>query len=104
MFTSECIQPLLIPAQCPRANTYAERFVLTARRECTDRMLLLSEHHLRVVLDEFAKHYNRARPHRSLEQRAPTDDPDMIPFPVPIDRIRQRKVLGGLICEYERAS
>jgi len=67
-------------------------------------MLLFGEHHLRVVLDEFAEHYYRGRPHRSLEQRAATDDIDMIPLPVPIDRIRQRKVLGDLICECERAS
>ena len=86
VFENEGIQPFLIPAQCPRANAYAERFVLTVRRECTDRMLLLGERHLRVVLNEFAEHYNRGRPHRSLEKRAPTDDPNLIPLPVPLDR------------------
>ena len=104
VFTSEGIQPLPIPAQCPRANAYAERFVLTARRECTDRMLLLGERHLRVVLNEFADHYNRGRPHRSLEKRAPNDDPEVLPLSVPLDRIRRRKLLGGLISEYERAA
>ena len=68
--------------------------VLTAGRECTDRMLLLGERHLRVVLDESADHYNRGRPHRFLDERAPTDDPDVIPPPVPPDRIRQRTFLA----------
>jgi putative transposase len=78
--------------------------VLTARRECTDQMLLLGERHLRVVLDQFADHYNHGRPHRSLEKRAPTDDPDVLPLPVPLERIRGTKILGGLITEYERAA
>jgi putative transposase len=33
------IEILKIPASCPQANAYAERFVLTARTELTDRML-----------------------------------------------------------------
>ena len=33
-----------------RGNAYAERFVLTARTELTDRMLVFGERHLRMVL------------------------------------------------------
>jgi hypothetical protein len=43
------IQAVKIPPRCPRAN--AERFVLTARNEVTDRMLTFSERHLRRVQD-----------------------------------------------------
>jgi hypothetical protein len=54
------------------------------------------------VLDEYADHYNRHRPHRSLGLRPPTDHcPDVIPLSM--GRIERRHVLGGLINEYQRA-
>jgi putative transposase len=51
------IEILKIPPRSPRANAYAERFVLTARTELTDRLLIFGERHLRRVLDEYARHY-----------------------------------------------
>jgi putative transposase len=104
VFTSEGIEPLKIPAQCPRANALAERWVLTARTECTDRMLIAGERHLRVALEEYAIHYNSGRPHRSLDLRAPDDEPDVITLPVPLDRIRRHQILRGLISQYEPAA
>jgi putative transposase len=50
------IQPVKIPPRCPRANAFAERFVLTARTEVTDRMLIFSERHLRAILAEYEAH------------------------------------------------
>ena len=37
------IKAVKIPPRSPRANAYAERFVLTARTEVTDRMLIFGE-------------------------------------------------------------
>ncbi len=44
------IEAVKIPPRSPRANAYAERFVLTARTEITDRMLIFGERHLRTIL------------------------------------------------------
>jgi putative transposase len=44
------IEVIKIPPRSPKANAYAERFVLTARTEVTDRMLIFGEHHLRRIL------------------------------------------------------
>jgi len=94
------IDTVKIPPRCPRANCFAERFVLTARTELTDRILIFGERHLRTVLTRYGAHYNGRRPHRALQLRPPHPD-----HPAPrLDRqrIRRRSVLGGLISEYER--
>ena len=91
-----------IPPRSPRANAYAERFVLTARAEITDRMLIFGQRHLQLVLAEYEGHYNGRRPHRSRQLRPPR--PDYSPADPSQERIKRRLVLGGLINEYERVA
>jgi putative transposase len=96
------IQVVKIPPRSPRANAYAERFVLTARTEVTDQMLIFGERHLRTILAQYAAHYNGRRPHRSRQLRPPR--PDHPVADLSRKRIQRRPVLGGLINEYERAA
>ncbi|MCK9905093.1 hypothetical protein MXD63_34410, partial [Frankia sp. Cpl3] len=56
VFTGTGIDVVCTPPQAPQANAIAERWVGTVRRECTDRLLIVSERHLTSVLDSYAEH------------------------------------------------
>jgi putative transposase len=76
------IQAVKIPPRSPRANAYAERFVLTARTEVTDQLLIFGQRHLRTILDEYEAHYNGRRPHRSRQLHPPRPNHSAAsPFP-----------------------
>ncbi|MCA1708436.1 MAG: integrase core domain-containing protein, partial [Actinobacteria bacterium] len=96
------IQVVRIPPRCPQANCFAERFVRTLRAELTDRLLIFSQRHPRVVLTEYVRHYNGRRPHRARNLRPPR--PANPVMNLSHERIARRPVLGGLINEYERAA
>jgi putative transposase len=102
IFASEGVTIVRTPPRTPRANGPAGRWVRTARAECTSRMLIYDERHLRPVLSEYAGHYNRHRPRQSRHQRPPDQDgPAVAPLSSPV---RRRRVPGGVINEYHRAA
>jgi transposase InsO family protein len=105
VFRSEGIRTIRTPVRAPRANAFIERWIGTVRRECLDRILIVNRRHLERVLPVYVRHYNEHRPHRSLDQRPPIEEP----YPgsetdVALDRVRRRDVLGGLIHEYKAAA
>ena len=110
VFRSEGIRVIRAPVRAPRARAHAERWVGTLRRECLDRLLILGRRHLESVVHVSATHYNAHRPHRSLGQRPPLAKPPPIGEPaatnepIPLDRVRRRDQLGGLLHEYELAA
>jgi len=99
---SEGVRIVTTPPQAPRANCHAERWVRTLRAECTDRMLIYGQGHLRSVLSAYTRQYNGHRPHQSRHQRPPEcDEPATMPLGA---LVRRRTVLGGVINEYRRAA
>jgi putative transposase len=66
-------------------------------------MLITGERHLRLVLGEYAGHYNTHRPHRAMGQDPPAGRSHP---PVPGDNVRvlRRDRLGGLIHEYSQVA
>ena len=93
------IESLRTPIRAPRANSIAERWVRTARRECLDHLIPLSEDHLSRILAEFVDYYNHDRPHRGLGLQAPVPK-----HQAGFGAVAGRPVLGGLHHLYERAA
>ncbi len=75
------IKTVKIPPRSPRANAYAERFVLTIRTEVTDQMLIFGERHLPMVLAQYEVHYNGRRPIAAANSArpGPTTSPPTCP-------------------------
>lgn len=104
VFEAEGMEVIRTPVQAPNANAIAERWVGTVRRECLDRMLILSRRHLEATLREYADHYNAHRPHRALDMEAPAPKRRLRVVGKDPPSVRRRDVLGGLIHEYETAA
>jgi transposase InsO family protein len=102
VFSGNGSRVIKTPVRPPRANSYAERFAGTRRRECLDHVLVPGERHLRKVLAGYARHYNGHRPHQGLQQESPQRQPGQTSDITA--RIERRQVLDGLITEYRRAA
>ncbi|MER5481485.1 integrase core domain-containing protein [Streptomyces sp. NPDC002734] len=51
------------PPRSPNCNPHAERFIRSARHECTTRLLIYGRGHAKKI-HAYARHYNRHRPHQ----------------------------------------
>jgi hypothetical protein len=103
VLTAAGVRIIKTPVQAPRANAIAGRWIASARRECLDRILITGQRHLRLVLDEYADHYNLHRPHRALQQAPPAGRPHQPAQDASI-RVLRRDRLGGMIHEYSQVA
>ena len=102
VFASENIEVVRTPPRQPRSNCWAERWIRSARYDCTDNVLLYGEAHTRKVLAAYEDHFNGHRPHQARDQTPPDAD---IAEVIPIEgQIRGRQVKGTTIHEYHRAA
>jgi transposase InsO family protein len=98
---------LKTPRKAPKANAICERWIGTARRECLDFMIPISETHIRQTMRCWVEHYNRARPHSSLGPGTP--DPSSPKAHLQAQqhcipkhrRVVATSILGGLHHEYQ---
>jgi len=97
------ITAIRIPPRSPQANAFAERWVRTLRHELLDRTIVWNERQLRALLEEYVEHYNRHRPHRGIQQRAPNDDAHVVPIGQD-QPIQRHTTCAGLINQYRTAA
>jgi len=100
------VKILRTPYRSPQANGRCERLIGTIRRECLNFFIPWNERHLKAILNAWAAHYNRGRPHMALGPGIPETKGVAI-----IDsqnrhslssthRVQSKAVLGGLHHEY----
>jgi transposase InsO family protein len=65
------IKPKLISYQAPWQNGVTERWILSARYDMLNHIIVLSEEHLRRLLKEYVKYYNNDRCHLTLDRNTP---------------------------------
>jgi transposase InsO family protein len=86
--------------QAPNMNSICERWVLSVKSECLDRIILFGCTHLERCLAEYADHYHLDRPHQGLGNvlitPAPKSNSD--------GEIIESERLGGLLRSYQRAA
>lgn len=98
VFCSEGIDVIPTPVRAPNANVFAERWIRSVREECPDKLLIINQAQVRLVMREYIAFFNTARPHQGLDQRIPVPKLDL----ENTGPVRSRAVLGGIIHDYYR--
>ena len=99
MLKDSGVIPVKLPAKSPNLNAYAERFVLSIKSECLNRMIPLGEWHLRRAVYEYVRYYNHERFHQGLDGQL--IDPDESAGRRE-GRVTCRERLGGMLKYYYR--
>jgi transposase InsO family protein len=95
------VKVVRLPPRSPNLNAFAERFVLSIKSECLDRIVPLGERHLRRAVSEFVTHYHGERNHQGLANRL--IDGALAPANTN-GHIVRRERLGGMLNFYHRAA
>jgi putative transposase len=106
VLASAGIEVVTIPPRRPRASGYAGRRVRAVRAQVTGRMLTAGRRHLRAVLGQHAVPDNEHRPRRARSLRPPGAEEITAAVITDLAALRtpRRRVVGGLINQYEQAA
>ena len=88
-----------LPVRSPNLNAYAERFVLSIKSECLNRMIFFMEQSLRRAIDSFVDHYHRERCHQGTGNQLIECDDSVSDTN---GEVRSRERLGGVLRYYYR--
>jgi transposase InsO family protein len=93
------IEEMLTAPRSPWQNPYVERLIGSIRRECLDRVVILSERHLTRILTSSLAYYHTWRTHLALEMDSPERRPIRHPEHGHVIAVPE---VGGLHHHYER--
>ena len=109
-FLKSCgVDTVKTPFQAPNANSHAERYVLSCKKECLNHLLIFGLNRLQHVLDCYSLFFNEHRPHQGIDNRIPAeyhklDSRHRVRMPVNVSsgNIVRKDSLGGLLKSYYR--
>jgi putative transposase len=93
------VKVILTPRQAPNCNAFAERFVLSIKAECLQRMIFFGESSLRRAIHEYLDHYHSERSHQGIGNEVIDSRTGTLE-----GEVRCRERLGGLLKHYYRAA
>ena len=88
---------LKLPPRSPNLNAFAERFVLSFKSECLNRMIPLGKVHLRHAISEYMLHYHQERNHQGLDNALISPD---LTISTATEAVTGRQRLGRLLNFY----
>ncbi len=97
LLQSAGVTSVRLPPRSPNLNAFAERFVLSIKSECLDRIVPIGERHLRRAIQEYVEHYHTERTHQGLDNRLIEGVPEH-----GSGTVARRERLGGLLNHYYR--
>ncbi len=97
----EGVQPVRLPPRAPNMNAHTERFFLSLKTECLDKLIFFGEGPLRNAVGQYLLHYHTERPHQGLENELITPFPKTPDVDADVDCTER---LGGMLRSYRRAA
>lgn len=96
------IKSVRLPPRAPNLNAHVERLIQTVQTECLDGFTVMGTGHLDHLMGEYIRHYNRERPHSSIDFRPPAGPPPPLRIVHGRGAVRCRTRLGGMLKHYYR--
>ena len=93
------VEVVRLPYRSPNLNAYAERFVRSIKEECLNRVVVLGESHLFLIVREYIEHYHGERNHQGLDNELLERAPEAVN---PGAEIHRRERIDGLLNYYHR--
>lgn len=97
------VKSVRLPARSPDLNPFAERFVLSIKYECLNRLIILGERHLRAAVLDYVVHYHEERNHQGLGNELIDPQPTVAGLgAAALGPVTRRERQGGLPRYYYR--
>lgn len=103
------VETIKTPFQAPNANSHAERYVLSCKRDCLNHLLIFGLSRLQYVVDCYTSYFNERRPHQGIGNKIPAEynktDRRQVGstlLNLTVRNIVRKDFLGGLLKSYSR--